>query len=63
MLKFVWTNEAVLDALGGVFFLNEAYAFLKRGKQGYDAQALAELMFLMDDEENLVTFAKKVLVG
>ncbi len=48
------TRSVVIHALGGVFFLNEAYSLVKRGKMGYGPEALDELMYLMDDESNPV---------
>ncbi len=48
------TRAAVVDAIGGVFFLDEAYSLVKRGSQGYGPEALDELMFLMDDPHNPV---------
>ncbi len=49
------TRSAVIDALGGVFFLDEAYSLVKRGKMRYGPEALDDVMYLMDDENNMVT--------
>ena len=45
------THKDVLKALCWVFFLNEAYALIKRGKQGYGAESLDQLMELTDNED------------
>ena len=38
----------MINALGGVFFLDEAYALVKSGEKGFGVQALDELMHQMD---------------
>ena len=40
------TRKDVLKALCGIFLLDEAYALTKRGKQGYGAECLDQLMEL-----------------
>ena len=42
------TADAVTNALGGVFFLNEAYALIKSAEKGFDVQALDKLVQQMD---------------
>lgn len=49
------TNKAINAALGGVLFIDEAYALMQEGNNNYGNEAIATLLKRMeDDRDNLV---------
>ncbi|MGZ4123355.1 MAG: AAA family ATPase, partial [Tumebacillaceae bacterium] len=49
------TAEKVKEALGGVLFIDEAYALVRKGREDFGAEALATLIKEMEDKKGLVT--------
>lgn len=46
------TRQRVLEALGGVLFIDEAYTLIPRGPEDYGHEALGELVGLMEDHRD-----------
>ncbi|MCX7569363.1 AAA family ATPase [Tumebacillus sp. DT12] len=49
------TADKIKEALGGVLFVDEAYALARRGQEGFGAEALATLIKEMEDKKGLIT--------